>query len=116
MNNKQDLVVSNVNFDNTKLEYIYINGKEISATELKIENDKIIIPSNVISNVISVEGNYTISFKFSEGISLINAVDIEVKDKNVIVPPVTPPSGDTVTPPSEICRTVRMERKYLLLQ
>ena len=28
MNNKQDLVVSNVNFDNTKLEYIYINGKE----------------------------------------------------------------------------------------
>lgn len=100
MNNKQDLVVSNVNFDNTKLEYIYINGKEISATELKIENDKIIIPSNVISNVISVEGNYTISFKFSEGISLINAVDIEVKDKNVIVPPVTPPSGDTVTPPS----------------
>ena len=101
MNNKQDLVVSNVNFDNTKLEYIYINGKEISATELKIENDKIIIPSNVISNVISVEGNYTISFKFSEGISLINAVDIEVKDKNVIVPPVTPPSGDTVTPPSD---------------
>ena len=100
MNNKQDLVVSNVNFDNTKLEYIYINGKEISATELKIENDKIIIPSNVISNVISVEGNYTISFKFSEGSSLINAVDIEVKDKNVIVPPVTPPSGDTVTPPS----------------
>ena len=100
MNNKQDLVVSNVNFDNTKLKYIYINGKEISATELKIENDKIIIPSNVISNVISVEGNYTISFKFSEGISLINAVDIEVKDKNVIVPPVTPPSGDTVTPPS----------------
>lgn len=101
MNNKQDLVVSNVNFDNTKLEYIYINGKEISATELKIENDKIIIPSNVISNVISVEGNYTISFKFSEGSSLINAVDIEVKDKNVIVPPVTPPSGDTVTPPSD---------------
>ena len=100
MNNKQDLVVSNVNFDNTKLEYIYINGKEISATELKIENDKIIIPSNVISNVISVEGNYTISFKFSEGSSLINAVDIEVKDKNVIVPPVTPPSVDTVTPPS----------------
>lgn len=100
MNNKQDLVVSDVNFDNTKLEYIYINGKEISATELKIENDKIIIPSNVISNVISVEGNYTISFKFSEGSSLINAVDIEVKDKNVIVPPVTPPSGDTVTPPS----------------
>ena len=100
MNNKQDLVVSNVNFDNTKLEYIYINGKEISATELKIENDKIIIPSNVISNVISVEGNYTISFKFSEGSSLINSVDIEVKDKNVIVPPVTPPSGDTVTPPS----------------
>lgn len=100
MNNKQDLVVSNVNFDNTKLEYIYINGKEISATELKIENDKIIIPSNVISNVISVEGNYTISFKFSEGSSLINAVDIEVKDKNVIVPPVTPPSDDTVTPPS----------------
>lgn len=100
MNNKQDLVVSNVNFDNTKLKYIYINGKEISATELKIENDKIIIPSNVISNVISVEGNYTISFKFSEGSSLINAVDIEVKDKNVIVPPVTPPSGDTVTPPS----------------
>ena len=100
MNNKQDLVVSNVNFDNTKLEYIYINGKEISATELKIENDKIIIPSNVISNVISVEGNYTISFKFSEGSSLINAVDIEVKDKNVIVPPVTPPSGDTATPPS----------------
>ena len=100
MNNKQDLVVSNVNFDNTKLEYIYINGKEISATELKIENDKIIIPSNVISNVISVKGNYTISFKFSEGSSLINAVDIEVKDKNVIVPPVTPPSGDTVTPPS----------------
>ena len=85
MNNKQDLVVSNVNFDNTKLEYIYINGKEISATELKIENDKIIIPSNVISNVISVEGNYTISFKFSEGSSLINAVDIEVKDKNVIL-------------------------------
>ena len=101
MNNKQDLVVSNVNFDNTKLEYIYINGKEISATELKIENDKIIIPSNVISNVISVEGNYTISFKFSEGSSLINAVDIEVKDENVIVPPVTPPSGDTVTPPSD---------------
>lgn len=101
MNNKQDLVVSNVNFDNTKLEYIYINGKEISATELKIENDKIIIPLNVISNVISVEGNYTISFKFSEGSSLINAVDIEVKDKNVIVPPVTPPSGDTVTPPSD---------------
>lgn len=101
MNNKQDLVVSNVNFDNTKLEYIYINGKEISATELKIENDKIIIPSNVISNVISVEGNYTISFKFSEGSSLINAVDIEVKDKNVIVPPVTPPSDDTVTPPSD---------------
>ena len=101
MNNKQNLVVSNVNFDNTKLEYIYINGKEISATELKIENDKIIIPSNVISNVISVEGNYTISFKFSEGSSLINAVDIEVKDKNVIVPPVTPPSGDTVTPPSD---------------
>lgn len=101
MNNKQDLVVSNVNFDNTKLEYIYINGKEISAKELKIENDKIIIPSNVISNVISVEGNYTISFKFSEGSSLINAVDIEVKDKNVIVPPVTPPSGDTVTPPSD---------------
>lgn len=101
MNNKQDLVVSNVNFDNTKLEYIYINGKEISAIELKIENDKIIIPSNVISNVISVEGNYTISFKFSEGSSLINAVDIEVKDKNVIVPPVTPPSGDTVTPPSD---------------
>lgn len=101
MNNKQDLVVSNVNFDNTKLEYIYINGKEISATELKIENDKIIIPSNVISNVISVEGNYTISFKFSEGSSLINAVDIEVKDKNVIVPPVTPPSGDTVMPPSD---------------
>lgn len=101
MNNKQDLVVSNVNFDNTKLEYIYINGKEISATELKIENDKIIIPSNVISNVIIVEGNYTISFKFSEGSSLINAVDIEVKDKNVIVPPVTPPSGDTVTPPSD---------------
>ena len=101
MNNKQELVVSNVNFDNTKLEYIYINGKEISATELKIENDKIIIPSNVISNVISVEGNYTISFKFSEGSSLINAVDIEVKDKNVIVPPVTPPSGDTVTPPSD---------------
>lgn len=101
MNNKQDLVVSNVNFDNTKLEYIYINGKEISATELKIENDKIIIPSNVISNVISVEGDYTISFKFSEGSSLINAVDIEVKDKNVIVPPVTPPSGDTVTPPSD---------------
>lgn len=101
MNNKQDLVVSNVNFDNTKLEYIYINGKEILATELKIENDKIIIPSNVISNVISVEGNYTISFKFSEGSSLINAVDIEVKDKNVIVPPVTPPSGDTVTPPSD---------------
>lgn len=101
MNNKQDLVVSNVNFDNTKLKYIYINGKEISATELKIENDKIIIPSNVISNVISVEGNYTISFKFSEGSSLINAVDIEVKDKNVIVPPVTPPSGDTVTPPSD---------------
>lgn len=101
MNNKQDLVVSNVNFDNTKLEYIYINGKEISATELKIENDKIIIPSNVISNVISVEGNYTISFKFYEGSSLINAVDIEVKDKNVIVPPVTPPSGDTVTPPSD---------------
>ena len=101
MNNKQDLVVSNVNFDNTKLEYIYINGKEISATELKIENDKIIIPSNVISNVISVEGNYTISFKFSEGSSLINAVDIEVKDKNVILPPVTPPSGDTVTPPSD---------------
>lgn len=101
MNNKQDLVVSNVNFDNTKLEYIYINGKEISATELKIENDKIIIPSNVISNVISVKGNYTISFKFSEGSSLINAVDIEVKDKNVIVPPVTPPSGDTVTPPSD---------------
>ena len=101
MNNKQDLVVSNVDFDNTKLEYIYINGKEISATELKIENDKIIIPSNVISNVISVEGNYTISFKFSEGSSLINAVDIEVKDKNVIVPPVTPPSGDTVTPPSD---------------
>ena len=101
MNNKQDLVVSNVNFDNTKLEYIYINGKEISATELKIENDKIIIPSNVISNVISVEGNYTISFKFSEGSSVINAVDIEVKDKNVIVPPVTPPSGDTVTPPSD---------------
>ena len=100
MNNKQDLVVSNVNFDNTKLEYIYINGKEISSTELKIENDKIIIPSNVISNVISVEGNYTISFKFSEGSSLINAVDIEVKDKNVIVPPVTPPSNDTVTPPS----------------
>lgn len=100
MNNKQDLVVSNVNFDNTKLKYIYINGKEISATELKIENDKIIIPSNVISNVISVKGNYTISFKFSEGSSLINAVDIEVKDKNVIVPPVTPPSGDTVTPPS----------------
>ena len=100
MNNKQDLVVSNVNFDNTKLEYIYINGKEISATELKIENDKIIIPSNVISNVISVEGNYTISFKFSEGSSLINAVDIEVKDKNVIAPPVTPPSDDTVTPPS----------------
>ena len=100
MNNKQNLVVSNVNFDNTKLEYIYINGKEISATELKIENDKIIIPSNVISNVISVEGNYTISFKFSEGSSLINAVDIEVKDKNVIVPPVTPPSDDTVTPPS----------------
>ena len=100
MNNKQDLVVSNVNFDNTKLEYIYINGKEISATELKIENDKIIIPSNVISNVISVKGNYTISFKFSEGSSLINAVDIEVKDKNVIVPPVTPPSDDTVTPPS----------------
>ena len=100
MNNKHDLVVSNVNFDNTKLEYIYINGKEISATELKIENDKIIIPSNVISNVISVEGNYTISFKFSEGSSLINAVDIEVKDKNVIVPPVTPPSDDTVTPPS----------------
>ena len=100
MNNKQDLVVSNVNFDNTKLEYIYINGKEISAKELKIENDKIIIPSNVISNVISVKGNYTISFKFSEGSSLINAVDIEVKDKNVIVPPVTPPSGDTVTPPS----------------
>ena len=100
MNNKQDLVVSNVNLDNTKLEYIYINGKEISATELKIENDKIIIPSNVISNVISVEGNYTISFKFSEGSSLINAVDIEVKDKNVIVPPVTPPSVDTVTPPS----------------
>ena len=100
MNNKQDLVVSNVNFDNTKLEYIYINGKEISAKELKIENDKIIIPSNVISNVISVKGNYTISFKFSEGSSLINAVDIEVKDKNVIVPPVTPPSDDTVTPPS----------------
>ena len=100
MNNKQDLVVSNVNFDNTKLEYIYINGKEISAKELKIENDKIIIPSNVISNVISVKGNYTISFKFSEGSSLINAVDIEVKDKNVIVPPVTPPSNDTVTPPS----------------
>ena len=100
MNNKQDLVVSNVNFDNTKLKYIYINGKEISATELKIENDKIIIPSNVISNVISVEGNYTISFKFSEGSSLINAVDIEVKDKNVIVPPDTPPSDDTVTPPS----------------
>ena len=47
MNNKQDLVVSNVNFDNTKLKYIYINGKEISATELKIENDKIIIPSNI---------------------------------------------------------------------
>ena len=101
MNNKQDLVVSNVNFDNTKLEYIYINGKEISATELKIENDKIIIPSNVISKVVSVGGNYTISFKFSEGSSLINAVDIEVKDKNVIVPPVTPPSGDTVTPPSD---------------
>ena len=101
MNNKQDLVVSNVNFDNTKLEYIYINGKEISATELKIENDKIIIPSNVISNVISVEGNYTISFKFSEGSSLINAVDIGVKDKNVIVPPVTQPSCDTVTPPSD---------------
>ena len=100
MNNKQDLVVSNVNFDNTKLEYIYINGKEISAKELKIENDKIIIPSNVISNVISVKGNYTISFKFSEGSSLINAVDIEVKDKNVIVPPVTPPSDDTITPPS----------------
>ncbi|WP_302652167.1 LPXTG cell wall anchor domain-containing protein [uncultured Clostridium sp.] len=100
MNNKQDLVVSNVNFDNTKLEYIYINGKEISAKELKIENDKIIIPSNVISNVISVKGNYTISFKFSEGSSLINAVDIEVKDKNVIAPPVTPPSDDTVTPPS----------------
>ena len=93
--NPEDLIVKNVNYDGTDLRYIYIGSNLVSAKDLVLGNDTITIPSKVLSTLTLVSGNYDVSFKFSDGTSILGNVDLTVKDNTVVVPPTTP-----IVPPS----------------
>lgn len=80
----EDLVVNNVNYDGTKLKFIYIGSNFVDAKDLVLGNDTITIPANVLSTLTLVSGNYDISFKFSNGTSVIGNVYLAVKDSSII--------------------------------
>ena len=85
--NGQDVVISGVNFTNTKLKYIYIGANKVEVKDLVVGENTVTIPAKVLANLNIVLGNYTISFKFSNDVSVTNKVDLKVTDSSVVVPP-----------------------------
>ena len=79
-NKPQDIVIKNAYLKGLNLRYIYINGKAISASSVKVEEDKIIIPTNVLESLGLVNVIYDISFKFQNGTTLVNTVYLNVTD------------------------------------
>ena len=104
-NNPEDVVVKNVDFKGISLKYIYINGKSIPCTSLNIEDDKIIIPANILESLGLIKGTYDISFKFSNETTILSRVYLNVIDTgNEVVPPVEeekPEEKPEITPPAE---------------
>lgn len=101
--NPQDVVI-NVDFKGLGLKYIYINGNAISASSLNIEENKVIIPADVLKSLNLLEGAYEISFKFLNDSNLLSAVYLKVietstEEKPEVVPPVE--ENPEVNPPVE---------------
>ena len=83
----ENVVIKDVNYDGTQLEFIYIGSNLVDAKNLVLTNDTITIPANILSNLTLVSGNYDVSFKFSNGTSVIGNVYLAVKDSSVVAPP-----------------------------
>lgn len=101
--NPEDIVM-NVDFKGLSLKSIYINGNKIPASSLNIEENKVIIPANVLKYLNLLEGNYDISFKFLNEFSLLSEVYLKViETSEEEKPEVTPPVEEKpeVKPPVE---------------
>ena len=82
---KPSLTIDNVDFDNTNLSLIIINGETIYAEQLELTDSTITIPKAVLEDLKLIEGNYYVSYKFSDSTSLIGVTNLSVKESATIV-------------------------------
>lgn len=85
LDTKPSLTIDNVDFDNTNLSLIIINGETIYAEQLELTDSTITIPKAVLEDLKLIEGNYYVSYKFSDSTSLIGVTNLSVKESATIV-------------------------------
>ena len=104
-NNPSDITIGNVNFNKNTLNKIYLNNSVLSGADFRVTDDSIIIPQATLSKINLVNGNYSMSFAFSNGKTLLSAVELSVKNYVVVKPPVVnpiiPPTNNPTEPPAD---------------
>ncbi len=79
----KDVVIEGVNFNGLKLTDFYIYGRRINVNKLKVTNDSIIIPKEVMFNLYLKNSTYYTSAIFSDGNHVSGTVAIKITDNYV---------------------------------
>lgn len=92
LNEPKNVVINNVDFDETDLSYVIINGTTIKEGLIADkDNNTITILASAIEKIKLVNGNYDISFKFTNSDILHNKAELKVTNS---APEVIPPVVD----------------------
>lgn len=86
LNNPNEITITDVNFNGTTLKSIIINSRILDSNYFSTTDTSIIIPSSTLQALHLVEGNYQVTYIFSNGVSMAAYSDITAfRSKNTII-------------------------------
>lgn len=100
MANPSDLVIDNIDLSNVTVDKLMIYGKTIDASDLKITENSITIPKNMILAFNFMPTTYTTSIIFEDGSYVSGRVFIKIVNDASYVPPIDTPDKDDNNKPS----------------
>ena len=100
MANPSDLVIDNIDLSNVTVDKLMIYGKTIDASDLKITENSITIPKNMILAFNFMPTTYTTSIIFEDGSYVSGRVFIKIVNDASYVPPIDTPDKDDSNKPS----------------
>lgn len=100
MANPSDLVIDNIDLSNVTVDKLMIYGKTIDASDLKITENSITIPKNMILAFNFMPTTYTTSIIFEDGSYVSGRVFIKIVNDASYVPPINTPDKDDNNKPS----------------